>query len=59
MIDLGKEKTMFTAVRSSYLHLVNSKNAALNYENEWGFGFVYSDKSKLERNTVVMDVGLP
>ena len=54
----GKGKTMFTAIRSSYLHLESLKNAALNYKKECGFSFVYSDKNKLEGNTVVMDVGL-
>lgn len=58
MMDLGKEKTMFTAIRSSYLHLKSLKNAALDYEKERGFSFVYSDKNKLEGNTVMRDVGL-
>ena len=58
MVDLGKEKTMFTTIRSSYLHLESLRNAALDYEKEWGFNFVYSDKNKLEKNTVVLDVGL-
>ena len=48
----------FTAIRSSYLYLESLKNAALDYEKEWGFSFVYSDKNKLEGNTVVMDVDL-
>ena len=34
------------------------ENAALDYEKEWGFSFVYSDKNKREGNAVVMDVGL-
>lgn len=58
MMDLGKEKTMFTAILSSYLHLESLKNAALDYEKERGFSFVYSDKNKLKGNTVVMDVDL-
>ena len=49
---------MFTAIRLSYLYLESLKSAALNHEKEWGFSFVYSDKNKLEGNTVVMDVGL-
>lgn len=61
-MGLGKEKRMFTAIRSSYLfiylYLESLKNAALDYEKEWGFSFVYSDKNKLEGNAVVMDVGL-
>ena len=47
-MGLGKEKRMFTAIRSSYLYLESLKNAALDYEKEWGFSFVYSDKNKLE-----------
>ena len=57
-MGLGKEKRMFTAIRSSYLYLESLKNAALDYEKEWGFSFVYSDQNKLEGNAVVMDVGL-
>lgn len=57
-MGLGKEKRMFTAIRSSYLYLESMKNAALDYEKEWGFSFVHSDKNKLEGNAVVMDVGL-
>ena len=57
-MGLGKETRMFTAIRSSYLYLESLKNAALDYEKEWGFSFVYSDKNKLEGNAVVMDVGL-
>lgn len=57
-MGLGKEKRMFTAIRSSYLYLESLKNAALDYEKEWGFSFVYSDKNKLEGNAVVMDVDL-
>lgn len=49
---------MFTAIHSSYLYLESMKNAALNRKEEWGFGFVYSDKNKFERNTVMKDVGL-
>ena len=47
---------MFTTIRSSYLYLESLKNAALDRKEEWGFGFVYSDKNKLERNTVMKDV---
>ena len=54
-MGLGKEKRMFTAIRSSYLYPESLKNAALDYEKEWGFSF---DKNKLEGNAVVMDVGL-
>ena len=53
-----ERKKMFTAIRSSYLYLESLKNASLDYEKEWGFSFVYSDKNKLEGNAVVMDVGL-
>lgn len=49
---------MFTAIRSSYLYLESLKNASLDHKEEWSFGFVCSDKNKLERNTVVKDVGL-
>lgn len=31
-MGLGKEKRMFTAIRSSYLYLESLKNAALDYE---------------------------
>ena len=34
------------------------KECSLDYEKEWGFSFVYSDKNKLEGNAVVMDVDL-
>lgn len=34
-MGLGKEKRMFTAIRSSYLYLESLKNAALDYEKEW------------------------
>lgn len=57
-MGLGKEKRMFTAIRSSYLYLESLKNCSTRYEKEWGFSFVYSDKNKLEGNTVVMDVDL-
>ena len=57
-MGLGKEKRMFTAIRSSYLYLESLKNASLDHKEEWSFGFVCSDKNKLERNTVVKDVGL-
>ena len=33
-MGLGKEKRMFTAIRSSYLYLESLKNAALDYEKE-------------------------
>lgn len=56
--NLGKEKMMFTTIRSSYLYLESLKSAALYYKNEWSFGFVCSDKNKLERNTVVKDAGI-
>ena len=49
---------MFTAIRSSHSYPESMKNVALDYEKEWDFSFVYSDKNRLERNTVVMDVGL-
>ena len=57
-MGLGKEKRMFTAIRSSYLYLESLKKFITRYEKEWGFSFVYSDKNKLEGNTVVMDVDL-
>ncbi len=56
--NLGKEKMMFTTIRSSYLYLESLKSAALYYKNEWGFGFVCSDKNKLEGNTVVKDAAI-
>lgn len=49
---------MFTAIRLSYFYPESLENAALDYEKEWGFGFVYSDKNKLKGNTVGMDAGL-
>jgi len=49
---------MFTAIHSRNLYLKSLKNAALNHKEEWGFDFVCSDKNKLERNTVMKDVGL-
>lgn len=49
---------MFTAIHSSYLYLESLESAALYYKEEWGFSFVCSDKNKLEKNTVVTDVGL-
>lgn len=49
---------MFTVIRPSYLHIERSGNAALDLEKEWGFSFVYSDKNKLEENTVMKAVGL-
>lgn len=49
---------MFTVIRSRHLHLEKMKNAALGYRREWGFCLVYSEKNKLEDNTVVTDVGL-
>ncbi|XCP84947.1 hypothetical protein ABXS75_18265 [Roseburia hominis] len=55
---LGKEKMMFTAIRSSYVYLESLKNAPLDCV-EWGFDAVCSDKNKFGRNTVVKDVGLP
>ncbi len=57
-VDPGKGKKMLTAIHSSYLYLKSLKNAALNRKEEWGFGFVCSDKKELERNTVMKDVGL-
>ena len=46
---------MFTVSRSSYLNLEIIDDAALKWE-ECGVSFVYSDKSKLEENTVVRGV---
>jgi hypothetical protein len=57
-MDLGKEKKMFTAIHSSHLYLECLKKAALERKIEWGFGFVYSDKNKLEKDTVMEDVDL-
>ena len=57
-MGLGKEKRMFTAIRSSYLYLESLKKCSTRYEKEWGFSFVYSVKNKLEGNAVVMDVDL-
>ena len=52
---IRKEKKMFTVIRSSYLNLEIIDDAALKCE-ECGVSFVYSDKSKLEENTVVRGV---
>lgn len=49
---------MFTAIRSSYLYLESKKEAALDHQEERGFGFACSDKTKLEKNTVGKDAGL-
>ena len=57
-MGLGKEKRMFTAIRSSYLYLEGLKKCSTRYETEWGFSFVYSDQNKHEGNTVVVDVDL-
>ena len=57
-MGLGKEKRMFTAIRSRYLYLESVKKCSTRDEKEGGFSFVYSDKNKLEGNAVVMDVGL-
>lgn len=46
---------MFTVIRSSYLNLEIIDDTALKCE-ECGVSFVYSDKSKLEENTVVRGV---
>lgn len=54
----GEEKIMFTAIRSSYLYQEYLQNAALDYKEEWGFGFACSDENKLVKNIVVKDVGL-
>lgn len=54
----GKGNKMFTAIYSSYIYLESLKNAALDRKEEWGFGFVCSDKNELERNTVMKDVSL-
>ncbi len=55
---IWERKKMFTAIHSSYLYLESLKNAALDRKQEWGFGFVCSDKNGLERNTVMKDVDL-
>ncbi len=47
---------MFTVVRISYLNTEWSESAALRLDKEWCFGFVCSDKNKLKKNTVIMDV---
>ena len=52
---IRKDKKMFTVIRSSYLNLEIIDDAALKCE-ECGVSFVYSDKSKLEENTVVRGV---
>lgn len=57
-MDSGKEKMMFTVIRSRYIYQENLQNASLNHKDEWGFGFVCSDENKLVRNTVVQDVSL-
>ena len=48
-MGLGKEKRMFTAIRSSYLYLESLKNAALDYEKEWGFSFGIQIRISLKR----------
>ncbi len=54
----GKGKKMFTVIRSNYFYLESLRNAALGHKEEWGFGFVYSDKNEHERNAVRKDVSL-
>ena len=49
---------MLTIIRSSYSYRDSSNYAALYYYEEWSFGFVYADKNKLGRITVVKDAGL-
>ena len=57
-MGLGKEKRMFTAIRSSYLYLESLIYAAVDFDNECGLSFVHSDKNKLDGIAVVMDVVL-
>lgn len=57
-IDPGKEKEMFTAIRSSFLYLESIENAPLGHEEERGVCFVCSDKNKLGINSMVKDAVL-
>ena len=56
-MDSGKEK-MFTVIRSSHSYPEITAKAVLEHKTEWGFSLVYSDKNKLEGNTVGTDAGL-
>ncbi len=49
---------MFKVIRPSHFYLESLRSASLDHKEERGFGFVCSDKNKLERNTVVKDAGL-
>lgn len=55
---IWERKKMFTAIYSSYLYPESWKNAALDCKEEWGCGFVCSDKNALERNAVRKDLDL-
>ncbi len=54
----GKGKKMVAVIRSRHFYLESLRSASLDHKEEWGFGFVCSDKNKLERKTVVKDVVL-
>lgn len=58
MCGSGKGKKMLTVIRSGYVFPESLKNAALDRKEEWGFGFVCSDKNEPGRNTVMKDAGL-
>ena len=57
-MDPGKDRKMFTVIRESYSYLESSGYASLSSQ-EWSFDSVCSDKIRLERKTVIKDVGLP
>lgn len=50
---------MFTVICSSCLYLESMENAPLKQNDEWGVGFVYSDRNKPEKNTVEKAAGRP
>lgn len=54
----GKGKKMFKVIHPSHFYLESLRSASLDHKEERGFGFVCSDKNKLERNTVVKDAVL-
>ena len=49
---------MFTAIYKSYQYLDSIDKAAFERQDKCGICFVYSDKKKLEVDTVMKDVGL-
>lgn len=55
---IWERKKMFTVIRSNYLCLESLECAALNHKEEWSFRFVYPNKNKHGRNTVMKGVSL-